>query len=107
MAEEIGYLESRQVGKLFDVVLQLAGELSVAEHRLRCLELLLIRRDVVDAGALDRFTPTAEEQQVLGECRDRLIGRLMAVITEAGPAEHPLRAQWEAMLAKSATDRDR
>jgi hypothetical protein len=37
---------------------------------------------------------------VLDRNRDELMSRLMRIITEAGPSEHPLRKQWDEAIAK-------
>jgi hypothetical protein len=42
---------------------------------------------------------------VLDKTRDDFMDRLMRIITEVGPSEHPLREQWDAAIAKrSASD---
>jgi hypothetical protein len=102
MAEEFDYFGNREVGKLFDLLLQLATEVHVTNQRLHALEALLVRKDVLTTGELDGFTPTSEEQQILDTQREELMGRLVRIITEAGPAEHPMRDQWEAALRRKA-----
>jgi hypothetical protein len=43
---------------------------------------------------------------VLDKTRDEFMDRLMRIITEVGPSEHPLREQWDAAIAKrSASDK--
>jgi hypothetical protein len=51
---------------------------------------------------VDTFEPTAAEAEVLNSSRDAIMNRLMRIITERGPAEHPLREQWEDQLAAKA-----
>ncbi|GAA0994052.1 hypothetical protein GCM10009555_085840 [Acrocarpospora macrocephala] len=102
MADEFDYFHDRAVGKLFDLILQLGTDLHVTNNRLHALEALLVRKGVLAAGELDALVPTPEERQILDAQRDALIGRLMRIITESGPAEHPLRDQWEAALAAKA-----
>lgn len=102
MSEEHQYLESHQTAKLFDLVLQLATDLHVTSHRLRALESLLVRKDVIAVGELDHFQPSDDEAAVLDLARTDYMARLVRIITENGPAEHPLRQQWEEMLAKKA-----
>ncbi|ROO88285.1 hypothetical protein EDD29_5948 [Actinocorallia herbida] len=102
MTSEFDYFKDRVDGKLFDLILQLGSDLHVASQRVHSLEALLVRKGVLTAGELDALRPTAEERTVLDARRDALIGRMLRVITEDGPAEHPLREQWEASLrAKS------
>ncbi len=100
MTEEFQYLENPQTAKLFDLVLQLASELHVERHRLRGLEALLVRQEVLAAGALDAFTPQGQEAGALDDSRAAYLARLVRILTENGPAEHPLREQWEELLAR-------
>lgn len=100
MSSEFQYLENPQTAKLFDLLLQLATELHVERHRLRAMEALLVRKGLVAAGELDHFTPTAQEASVLDENLQAYMARLVRIITENGPAEHPLREQWEELLAR-------
>ena len=100
MSEEFQYLESAQTAKLFDLVLQLATDLHVTTHRLKALEALVVRKGLLESGELDGFQPTDDEAQVLDLSRSDYLARLVRVITENGPAEHPLREQWESMLAR-------
>ncbi|WP_433533158.1 hypothetical protein ACQPYA_14745 [Micromonospora sp. CA-263727] len=98
MSSEFDYFDDPRFGKLFDLVLQLSTELHVTRQRLLAVEALLVRRDVLGAGDVDGFEPSHDEQQLLGAERDALLARLMRILTEDGPAEHPLRDQWEAAL---------
>ncbi|MDT9593591.1 hypothetical protein RDV89_10975 [Nocardioides zeae] len=100
MTDEFQYLENPQTSKLFDLVLQLSTELHVERHRLRALEALLVRQGALAAGELDAFAPTDAERQVLDDSRTDYLARLFRIITENGPAEHPLREQWEDLLAR-------
>lgn len=102
MTDDVQFLESPQVAKLFDLALQLATDLHVTTARAHALEALLVRHGVLSDGELDQFTPTESEQHRLDGVRDQFTARLLRVITEAGPADHPLREQWEAQLAAGA-----
>lgn len=102
MSAEFQYLESHQTAKLFDLVLQLATDLHVTSHRLRALEALMVRKGVLEQGELDHFQPSDAETDVLDLARSDYMARLVRIITENGPAEHPLREQWDAMLARKA-----
>lgn len=99
MADEFRYLSSAETSKLFDLVLQLATDLHVATHRVRALEQLLVRQGILSQGELDTFTPSEAEAHVLDDARTAYLARLVRIITENGPAEHPLREQWESALA--------
>jgi hypothetical protein len=104
MSREFQYLESPQVSKLVDIVLQLATDLHVTTNRLRSLELLLARKGAIQPEELDRFEPDEDEQQLLAQVRDALMDRLLRIITETGPAEHPLRDQWQSVLGRAAAE---
>jgi hypothetical protein len=96
---EFDYLRSRETSKLLDLVLQMATELHVTRQRERALEAVLVRRGVLAADEIDTFRPTEDEAWVLERERDGLTRRILRIITEAGPAEHPLRKQWTDALA--------
>lgn len=100
---EYDYFGSPHVSKLVDLILQLGTELHVTGQRVRALEMLLVRSGTLPAGAVDGFEPDTREQEHLDAARDRLMERILRIITEDGPAEHPLREQWEATLAKKGS----
>lgn len=100
MSSEFQYLENPQTSKLFDLLLQVATELHVERHRLRAMEALLVRKGVLEAGELDEFSPTEQEASILDEGLKAYTARLVRIITENGPAEHPLREQWNELLAR-------
>ncbi|GEL21101.1 hypothetical protein PSU4_00550 [Pseudonocardia sulfidoxydans NBRC 16205] len=102
MSEEFDYLGDRRISKLLDLVLQLATEVHVGRQRTRALEALLVRSGTLTAGDLDTFRATADEAATLDRERDAYTRRLVRIITESGPAEHPLREQWEDALATKA-----
>ncbi len=95
---EYDWFGSPHVAKLVDLVLQLGTEVHIATQRVRALEMLLVRAGVIEPGAVDSFFPDDREQEVLDTTRDQLLERLLRIITEDGPAQHPLREQWEATL---------
>ncbi|MEU6537039.1 hypothetical protein [Streptomyces sp. NPDC047000] len=102
MTEEFDYFRDRNTGKLFDLLLQVSTELHVTTQRLHAMEALLVRHGVLTGGELDALRPTEDEQRVLDGRREAALARLMRVITETGPAERPLRDQWESTLGKRA-----
>jgi hypothetical protein len=95
MTAETNYLADDQVAKLFDLVLQLASDLHVTAQRLYALEAVLARSGALRRGELDAFVPSDEESADLQARRDHLLRGLLDVLTESGPAEHPLRAEWD------------
>ena len=100
---EYDYFGSPHVSKLVDLVLQLGTELHVTSQRVRALEMLLVRSGILAADSVDSFLPETREQQHLDAARDQLMARMMRIITESGPAEHPLRDQWEATLQRKGS----
>ncbi|MEJ6606840.1 MAG: hypothetical protein QNL07_04155 [Candidatus Planktophila sp.] len=100
MSAEFEFLDSPQVSKLFDLILQLGMDLHVASTRVRALEILLVRSGQVKAGELDNFVPSEVEGAELDHNRDEFMARLMRIITEVGPSEHPLREQWDTAIAE-------
>jgi hypothetical protein len=100
---EYDYFGSPHVSKLVDLILQLSTELHITGQRVRALEMLLVRNGVVEPGAVDAFEPDTREQEILGAARDLLMERILRIITEAGPAEHPLREQWVARLQQKGS----
>lgn len=96
MTTEPTYFADPQTDRLVSLVWQLTGELQVTRHRLAALEALLVRSGTLQAGALDGFAPTEAESAGLARHRDSYLDRLARVVAEAGPAEHPLREQWQA-----------
>jgi hypothetical protein len=100
MSKEFDFFGNEQISKLFDLVLELGMDLHVASTRIRALEMMLVRSGKLNNGELDGFIPTADEKKVLDKNRDEFMARLMRIITEVGPAEHPLREQWDQALVK-------
>jgi hypothetical protein len=100
---EYDYFGTPHVSKLVDLILQLGTDLHVTGQRVRALEMLLVRNGTLTPGAVDTFEPDTREQVDLDTARDRLMERILRIITEDGPAEHPLRDQWEATLARKGS----
>lgn len=100
MSAEFDFFGNQQVSKLFDLVLELGMDLHVTTNRLRAMEMMLIRSGELSADQVDGYIPTEAEKQILDAKRDEFMARLMRIITESGPSEHPLREQWDAAIAK-------
>jgi hypothetical protein len=99
MSTEFDFFENPHISKLFDLILELGMELHVTTTRLRALEMMLVRNGDLKIDQLDGFIPTEAEKQSLDAKRDEYMARLMRIITESGPSEHPLREQWDAAIA--------
>lgn len=100
MSEEFDFFGDANVSKLFDLILELGMDLHIASTRIHALEMQLVRTGAVKPGEIDNFRPTESEKAVLDKNRDEFMSRLMRIITEAGPSEHPLRQQWDETVAK-------
>ena len=100
MSTEFDFFENPHISKLFDLILELGMELHVTTTRLRALEMMLVRNGDLKIDQLDGFIPTEAEKQSLDAKRDEYMVRLMRIITESGPSEHPLREQWDAAIAQ-------
>lgn len=100
MATEFEYLSTTETSKLFDLVLQLATDLHVTNHRLNVLEMVLAKVGALSCDAVETFEPDADQAAALDASREARLGRLLRIITETGPAEHPLRTQWDEVLAR-------
>ena len=88
--------------RMFALVLQLLSEVDRARARLAALELLLDQHGALAPDELDSFRPTEEQHQALDRGREAMLDRVFRVICETGPPEGPLRAEWEAALARLA-----
>jgi hypothetical protein len=102
--EEYRYFGDVQTGKLVDLIFQLMSELSRTANRVTALEMLLIEAKVLPSDAVDRFASDKNRREALKVKQEEFLGRFMHIITESGPAEHPLRTQWAAQLGYDAED---
>lgn len=91
MTQEVRYFADPQLDRAVGLIMQLAADLHVTTQRAHALEQLLVANGVLTEGALDAFQPDDAQRQRLVEVRDAAMGRLLRVLTEDGPAEHPLR----------------
>lgn len=88
---ETTYFDDPQLDRAASLIFELAGQLHVTRHRLRAMEALLVRKGVLDTDEVSRFEPTEDEAAVLDAERDRGMEGLLRILTEDGPAAHPLR----------------
>ena len=91
MTREVHYFSDPQLDRAVGLCLQLAAEVHVTTQRLHALEQLLVGKGLLSAGEIDAFQPDAEQRKQLDSVRDASMQRILRVITEDGPAEHPLR----------------
>lgn len=88
---DVTYFEDPQLDRAVGLVFQLASELHVTTQRLHALEALLTDAGLLEEGSLDAFQPDEAQDAALGQVRDAMMARLLRVVTEDGPATHPLR----------------
>lgn len=98
VSQEFDFFNDPHISKLLDLVLQLSAEVHISNQRIRVLQMQLERQGVLESEVLENFRPDVSEQSVLDASREAMVGRLMRIMAEAGPAEFPLRAQWEEQL---------
>ncbi len=91
MSDTTTYFTDPQLDRAMGLVFQLGAELHVATQRLHALEALLVEHGVLTVGELDSYQPQGEVAEKLASVRDATMGRLLRVITEDGPSQHPLR----------------
>ncbi|MFM8988234.1 MAG: hypothetical protein ACKOUS_00860, partial [Alphaproteobacteria bacterium] len=65
------------IDRVLGVVMALAGEVYVLRDRVRCLEALLAKQGAIAEGALDAFSPTAEQAEASAADRDAFVAQLM------------------------------
>lgn len=92
MSDEISYFGG-DLDRVVGLVFQLASEVHVATQRSRALEAVLVRSGVLSPGEVDAFVPDDGQAEELAAVRDAAVHRLLRILTEDGPAEHPLRAE--------------
>ena len=100
MTTEFDFFGNQHLAKMFDLLIQMAAELHISNQRVRVLQLQLERQGVIKESDIEYFEPDAKELEKLTAAREGMMSRLMAIMTEAGPAEFPLREQWEDRLEK-------
>jgi hypothetical protein len=91
MTREVHYFSDPQLDRAMGLIMQLAAELHVTTQRLHALEQILVAKGALAAGELDAFQPDGEQRKHLESVRDGAMERILRVLTEDGPAEHPLR----------------
>ncbi len=91
MTREVHYFADPQLDRAVGLCLQLAAEVHVTTQRLHALEQILVDKGLLDGGEVDAFQPDVEQRKQLEAVRDASMQRILRVITEDGPAEHPLR----------------
>jgi hypothetical protein len=91
MTREVHYFSDAQLDRAVGLIMQLAAELHVTTQRLHALEQVLVDGGALTSGAVDAFQPDEVQRRHLEKVRDGAMERILRVLTEDGPAEHPLR----------------
>ncbi|TVQ47508.1 MAG: hypothetical protein EA371_08440 [Gammaproteobacteria bacterium] len=74
------FFETPETDVLMSVVLAMAGELSVLYDRVDAMQRLLDRQGVLDAEALENFTPSPEDEAARAARRQEYMQRLFRVV---------------------------
>lgn len=93
MSSETTYFADPQLDRAASLIFEVASQVHVTRNRVHALEQLLVRKGVLAEGELDGFEPTEAEQAVLDAVRDAGMEGIMRILTEDGPAAHPLREE--------------
>lgn len=91
MTREVHYFADPNLDRAVGLIMQLASEVHVLTQRVHALEALLVRNGTLGADAVDAYIPEGTEGERQETVRDAMVQRLLRVLTEDGPAEHPLR----------------
>lgn len=93
MSVEPDFLDARHVDKLAALVMELAAQLHVERQRRMALERALIEAGTVTPAAIEALAGDARFLEAARAEADASIRKLLRIMSEAGPAEAPLRAE--------------
>jgi hypothetical protein len=97
---EAEYLKELSLPEFVELAMGLADELNATTARVHLLEIALERAGVLVPGTVESLRPTEEEAVRLGKVRDLFLYQLVRIMTQQGPDEYPLRAEWLARLGR-------
>ena len=88
MTDRAGFREAGDVDALNDAILYLASQLWAAEERIRLLESLLTRAELLPEGAVDVFEADTELAEALDARREHFVARLLDSLAGLGESGH-------------------
>jgi hypothetical protein len=80
------YFLDPEVERVLAITMVVAQELAVARERIDTLERLLAERGVLPAGAVDAFTPTADEAAERARWTQEYLARVLRIVQQEGEA---------------------
>ncbi len=80
------YFLDPEVERVLAITMVVAQELAVARERIDTLERLLAERGVLPAGAVDAFTPTADQAAERGRWTQEYLARVLRIVQQEGEA---------------------
>ena len=98
---EFRYLGPEETDTVVSLVWQLAQELHVTRQRLLVLEDVLAESGVLGTDAVEEHTPGSAARVRLAQDKERLLGRLVRVLTETDDHRAPMREQFLSQLAQA------
>jgi hypothetical protein len=75
-----------EVERVLAITMVVVQELAVARERIDTLERLLAERGLIPAGAVDAFTPTADQAAERGQWTQEYIARVLRIVQQEGEA---------------------
>lgn len=98
---EFRYLGPEETDTVVSLVWQLAQELHVTRQRLLVLEDVLAESGVLGTDAVEEHAPGSAARVRLAQDKERLLGRLVRVLTETDDHRAPMREQFLSQLAQA------
>jgi hypothetical protein len=80
------YFLDPEVERVLAITMVVVQELAVARERIDTLERLLAERGLIPAGAVDAFTPTADQAAERGQWTQAYIARVLRILQQEGEA---------------------
>lgn len=90
---DVAFFADPQLDRAVGLIFELASQLHVERQRRSALEEVLVRRGVLDTDDIEALAEDADFRRVSGQQLDDALARLLLVVTEEGPTEHPLREE--------------
>jgi hypothetical protein len=80
------YFLDPEVERVLAITMAVVQELAVARERIDTLERLLVAGGVLAPGAVERFTPTADQAAERGRWAEEYIARVLRIVQQEGEA---------------------
>lgn len=90
---DVTFFDDPQLDTVVGLVFDLAAQLHIERQRRAALEALLLRSGTITPGELESLTADDEFLASTRAGLDRSLDRLMQIVVEDGPPQHPLRSE--------------